>query len=536
MSYSFDPVPFFPEGYFPAFYPRLFKRDSELQAIYPNAGVVADWDSVIKAREGFDPIIRKTLCNVLRRQYTITGCINEKALVNIEKLADDNAFTVTTGQQIHIFLGPLYLIYKALSTIHMAQELSNRYPGKQFVPIFWMATEDHDKEEIDHFELFGKTYKWDTPQQGPVGRFDTEGLAAMAKEIKGLSRGDEDFSRAIEVFEHAYSSYNNLADATRFLLDHFFGREGLVVLDADVPELKFFLKNAIRKDLFDNEVGPAIASASKKLKDLQIEPVIPARESNFFLLEEGHRRRLDRVEGGFALQNSDVIISREEIENKIEETPEIFSPNVALRPIYQETILPNLAYIGGPSELQYWLQLADIFAICGIKNPVLIPRHSFVILDGKFTSWQKNSGFERDEMWGSEDSLKELIKQRLSESNALDGDTRELKNLLDKIYEKLYRQHNTELKNIKKSGDDFLQALKKAEQLYADNLFSIPENRARLDKTLKFKRAFFDVDKPQERTTAFLQFHLTNTHFLDEIIELPSPELTCLYIATYKGA
>src|SRR5699024_1121789 len=135
---------------------------------------------------------------------------------NIESLKQANTFTVTTGHQLNIFTGPLYFIYKIITVINTSKVLAKEYPDCRFVPVYWMASEDHDFEEINHFNLFGKTYRWETSQKGPVGRFSTESIQAVL----------DDLPEKVPLFENAYQEGKTLAAATRHYVHELFGAEG----------------------------------------------------------------------------------------------------------------------------------------------------------------------------------------------------------------------------------------------------------------------------------------------------------------------
>jgi len=528
MTYKFEPVFPLPKGFFPPFYDQMFDPNSKLESVYKNIGPNVDWDSIIHQKKSFSQSNRDTLVNVLQQQYQDLG--NAIVHKNIESLGDPNTFTITTGQQIHVFLGPLYVVYKAISTILLAKDLSEKYTNYKFVPIFWMATEDHDKAEIDHVNLWGKPITWDTNQTGPVGRFNTHDLQKLVVEIKEATQNNAAFGEVISLFETAYGKYRNFADATRFLLNHFFGDYGMVVLDADNAALKAQFADSMRKDLFQGATMPAMQKSMKIMVDLSIDPSIPAKNGNFFWLENHKRERIDWIENGFKLQNSNIAISPEEMEFIIENEPEKLSPNVALRPLYQETILPNLAYIGGAGEIRYWMQLVEVFSAFDMAVPALIPRHSFVITDDKFEKWFDKSGLSISDLWLSEQELSLKFKKQMAEKNSMEEQLEGLKNLLDKINTSLYLQKSSQLKELKRQGEMLFKELNKSQNSYLEAVTSSPEMREKLDKMLKMKKFYFDINKPQERTLDFIEFLLKDLNIVKKLFLSPTSRLTNLYI------
>jgi uncharacterized protein YllA (UPF0747 family) len=162
----------------------------------------------------------------------------ETTLNNIKLLNNLNTFTITTGHQLNLFTGPLYFLYKIVSTINLCKELKSEFPEHDFVPIYWMATEDHDFEEINYFNFKHKKISWNRESFGPVGRLSSDGLEAVFAVFEseiGLGKNAEGLKN---LFKKAYLEHTNLADATRFLANELFSKEGLVIIDADKSDLK----------------------------------------------------------------------------------------------------------------------------------------------------------------------------------------------------------------------------------------------------------------------------------------------------------
>ncbi|MEO1653810.1 MAG: bacillithiol biosynthesis cysteine-adding enzyme BshC, partial [Bacteroidota bacterium] len=281
--------------------------------------------------EAFPASHREVLVEALKEQYQ---GIDSAPLAEIERLAEAKTFTVTTGHQLNLFTGPLYFIYKIITTIKLAQELREAYPDYHFVPLYWMATEDHDFEEINHFYLFNKKIQWESSQKGAVGRFKLDGMAAIFEQLRDR----------LPQFEAAYLQADDLSQATIQLVNSLFQEENLVILDADRPSLKALFKDVIQDDLFQGSAQQKVIASSEALEKLGYKSQIFPREINFFYLEEQLRSRLIAQEGGFGVQNEDLSFTEAEVKELLDKHPERFSPNVVLRPLYQEVILPNLAH------------------------------------------------------------------------------------------------------------------------------------------------------------------------------------------------
>jgi bacillithiol biosynthesis cysteine-adding enzyme BshC len=313
---------------------------------------------------------REVLVTTLKEQYKGL-VITESVTSNIASLANQKTFTVTTGHQLNIFTGPLYFIYKIVTVINACKKLKALYPGYHFVPVYWMASEDHDFEEIQYFTLYGKKYVWTTDQKGAVGRFTTKSIESLFAEIPG----------DISVFKNAYAKNKTLAGAVRQYVNELFGKEGLVVVDADHREFKKLFRNAIQDDLFQHTPKKLVEERNKQLESLGYHTQVFARDINFFYLENGLRNRLEKNNNTFKVVDTEIEFTQDQVKQLIESEPEKFSPNVILRPLYQEMILPNLAYVGGPAEVTYWLQLKGVFDYFKVPFPILMPRNFALVLD-----------------------------------------------------------------------------------------------------------------------------------------------------------
>jgi bacillithiol biosynthesis cysteine-adding enzyme BshC len=330
-------------------------------------------DQITEKQASYTPAARKRLVDALRRQYGYAPAPAIEA--NLLLLAEPTTFTVTTGHQLNLLTGPLYFIYKIVTAIKLSRQLKAAYPQYDFVPVYWMATEDHDFAEINHFSLFGKTFAWDAAGTGgPVGRLALDGL-----EEQLLSQLPPEVPAA---FRAAYIGAATLAEATRRLADALFAEFGLVTLDADRPALKQALVPVLEKEIREQASNAAVQATNARLSAAGYKPQVYSRPLNlFFLTAEGKRERLEPDANGadcveVTIRNTARCHNQAELLALAQEHPEQFSPNVVLRPLYQEILLPNLAYIGGGAEVAYWFQLKDVFAAYGVPFPIVLPRNS----------------------------------------------------------------------------------------------------------------------------------------------------------------
>ncbi len=269
-----------------------------------------------------------------------------------------------------------------MTAIRLSEDLQAKHPDKNFIPIYWMATEDHDFEEINHTKVFGKKIAWDTPAVSATGRMDTATIVDAVKHYTNILGLSENSARLTRIVEEAYLKHDRLADATRYMVNELFKSYGLVIIDADDRELKNLFKPIIKEDILTEKSFKAIEARSEELEANGFSTQVHAREINFFYLTDEFRERLVlAVDGRYEVLHQNIYFTRAELEQEIERYPERFSPNVVMRPMYQEIILPNLAYIGGGAEMVYWMQLKSNFDQYHIDFPILIPRNSAMITE-----------------------------------------------------------------------------------------------------------------------------------------------------------
>jgi len=399
-------------GYFSKLIHDYIDQKNELQSLYNHFPTLENFEKqIIEKQANFDNDNRIPLVETLKKQYQNIE-VSDATKQNIEHLAHEYTFTITTGHQLNLFSGPLYFLYKIISTINLTKELKSKYPTYNFVPIYWMATEDHDFEEINYFNFKGKKFRWNKESIGPVGRLSTEGLAEFfeiySKEL-GTST-NADFIK--NLFEEAYLKHENLADATRFLANSLFADYGLVILDADNTDLKRVFIPYIKEELEKQTSFKAVQKTIEELKEYTVQ--VNPREINLFYIEDNLRERIIFENDKYYVNNTKTSFSKEEILKLLESNPEKFSPNVIMRPLYQEVILPNLCYIGGGGEIAYWLELKSFFDAVTINFPMLLVRNSVLLATEKQAKKADNLGLSWADLFTKPDDLVNAITHKLS--------------------------------------------------------------------------------------------------------------------------
>lgn len=329
----------------------------------------------IQERQKCD-VDRKTLHNVLYQKYE--GTATDPQMENISKLLDDKTFSITTAHQPVIFGGPAFYIYKIATVIHLAATLRSHFPAYNFVPVFVNGSEDHDFEEVKKTYLFQNEILWETDQKGPVGRFNTDGLQPILDEFSTIL-GESD--SAINISKILKESLDTAATYNDFVfqwVSRLFGDYGLLVLNMDDPKLKRNFIPILKKEIVEMPSQEIVKNTQDALEVLGFKAQAFAREVNVFYLSKGARDRIIFQNGEYLI--GDATFSKDEILGLLEKSPENFSPNVILRPLYQEFSLPDIAFVGGGGEIAYWMERKKQFAHFGVFFPAIIRRNSFLIV------------------------------------------------------------------------------------------------------------------------------------------------------------
>lgn len=357
---------------------------------------------ILEKSNSFSYQQRETLHGVLQSQCSGLE-LSELQKNHLEALLSENTFTVVTGHQLNLFTGPAFFIYKIMQMVKTAIWLKQQFPEKYFVPVFWMATEDHDFEEINHFKTEAEIYRMNAGSGGAVGRIiieDTDLISEFEKEFADTVYGTE----LILWMKEAYVIGRTLADATRRLVNRIFSEYGLLILDGDDARLKKQMIPTFTEELLDRKLQETTQSAVEKLKNEYGKVQVNPREINLFYLDE-KRERIDPDGEGFILNESSRKFSKESILDELQQHPEKFSPNALMRPVFQETVLPNVAYIGGNAEVMYWLELKDYFKHLKLPFPVLVPRNSFLYIKEKTVRKIEKSGLQTEDFFENYKSL-----------------------------------------------------------------------------------------------------------------------------------
>ena len=513
-------IPYQQTGYFSKLMVDYLAEKIELKPFYNKNCDIQSFAGIIEQRKQF-PINRATLVDVLNQQYKGVE-FSEATKTNIQQLKNENCFTITTGHQLNLFTGPLYFIYKIITAINLAKELKVAYPANDFVPVFWMATEDHDFEEINHFNLFKKRYELDKTQTGAVGKMKLEGVEELLKQLKENLGDRSETNEIITFFSKFYSSEKTYTSAIKGIINQLFGKYGLVVIDGDDKLLKQLFVPEFKKELVERKNHQLIHSTSEKLIELGYKPQVTPREINIFYLKENLRERILFQENNYQVFNTSIKFSESEILEELTNHPERFSPNAPMRCMYQEKVLPNLAYIGGGGELAYWLQLKEMFEANQISFPILVLRNSVLFIDKANNTRLQKLIIDPLTIFNDTETL---IKNYLKKTSTTSLDLKKEEQLIAIVFDDIAKKSEVidqsmklfvaaELQKIRKSIQNIEGRLIKAEKKKHENAIFQIRN---------IKEKLFPNNALQERHDNIISLLLVDKEIIDKLMEKLNP-------------
>ncbi|CAN5473366.1 bacillithiol biosynthesis cysteine-adding enzyme BshC [soil metagenome] len=425
-------LPYSKTSYFSGITIDYINGDERLHPFYKYPINIDGIKQSIDARRQF-PQQKAVLVEELQKQYNglgLTQAVND----NILLLLNENTLTVTTAHQPNIFTGPLYFVYKILHTIKLANVLKQQLPEYNFVPVYYMGSEDADLDELGTINIDGVSYKWNTNQTGAVGRMKVDAaflqlITQMHGQLGVLPHGNE----LIDIFRKVYTKGKTIQQATLEIVNHLFGNYGVVVLIPDNANLKRLFHEVIEKELRQQFSYYAV-SETITLMEKHYKVQAGGRALNLFYLKDNRRERIEKEGDVYKVEALGLNFTEQEILTELNNSPERFSPNVILRGAFQETILPNIAFIGGGGELAYWLELKKVFEAVNIPYPVLLLRNSFLVIEDKWAQKTKELGLSASELFKPVFEIMHLIvAARSSNQFALNGELKKVEDLYEQI-------------------------------------------------------------------------------------------------------
>jgi len=436
MNFTAQRIPYRQTGSFSKVVLDYIDHAAELRKFYGHPPTLKGMKAAMAERKSFTTD-RAVLVKELHDQYAGIA-VSEEVKKNIDLLLEENSFTITTAHQPNLFTGPLFFIYKILHAIRLADFCKKSFPGKNFVPVFYMGSEDADLDELGHCWLEGEKFVWETGQKGAVGRMKIDkALTGLVDRMEGqlgvLPYGEE----IIRLVRSCYEEGRTVQEATLHFLNSLFGEFGLLVLIADRPALKKRMQTVFEDDLLNQSASGIVSATAEKLEKAGYKVQAHPREINLFYLKDDLRNRIEWDGYKFTVLDTDIRFTKQEMIRELEENPGHFSPNVILRGLFQETILPNIAFIGGGGELAYWLQLKELFAHYKTPYPVLVLRNSFMVVEDKWKQKINKTGFKAEDYFMDKTALMNRFVTNESRNElSLNGTLSQTEQVFDAIKEK----------------------------------------------------------------------------------------------------
>lgn len=502
-------------GAFPRLVTDYLERQPALQPFYQELPTLDGIQNQLQHRRR-NPVNRSLLVAVLQQQYKSVP-ENAAVMQNINRLLQPKCFTITTAHQPNLFTGPLYFIYKILHTIRLAEWLGQQLPNSTFVPVFYMGTEDADFEELSHCTIKGNRLQWHTSQTGAFGRMILDANSQhLLQQIEGLVGVTPHGAELMIMLRSAYSKGASIQEATFAFVHALFAKWGLVVLLPDQPELKRVMQPVFRDELL-HQRSHAMVTATVAQLGSTYKVQAGSRPINLFYLHENLRERIELHQAEYRVLNSTIRFTQNQILDELQNHPERFSPNVILRGLYQEMLLPNVAFVGGGGELAYWLELKNVFVHYEVPFPVLVLRNSFLLLPEAAANQFQKWGFGIAELFKSGEQLLTAYVQQQSEHRL------QFQTELDT----LAAQYQS-IESAASAVDSTLQAHVRALHAQAEKrLKQLEKKMVRAEKRKfsdmqrqlqQFKNQFFPANGLQERSESMLGYYAQwGSGFLDEL-------------------
>jgi bacillithiol biosynthesis cysteine-adding enzyme BshC len=428
-------IPYRQTGIFSKIATDYIDQADAIKPFFRHSSTITGIRQSIEARKNY-PTNRKVLVETLKTQYG--DLLKGKPAENIDALLSPDTFTITTAHQPNIFTGPLYFLYKIVHTIKLAVRLQNSLPQYRFIPVYYMGSEDADLEELNHIYIDGEKLVWQTRQTGAVGRMEVDaGLLKLINIAEGqlavLPAGREIVALVRKFFVKGVS----IQVATFQLVNALFAEFGLVILIPDSADLKKLAAAVFEDDLLHQHPSELVSKTAQKIQDAGYKVQAHPRDINLFYLEKGIRERIVKEGNIYRVHSAALEFSEEQLLNELKQHPERFSPNVILRGLFQEMILPNIVFTGGGGEIAYWLQYGGMFDYYHVPYPVLVLRNSFLIVE---KSWQERIsklGFTIEDFFLPEQELlKKLVDKETKHAIKLNGSLSQV----EQLYESFRKQ------------------------------------------------------------------------------------------------
>jgi len=505
-------------GFFSKLVTDYLGAHQALDSLYvfkPNLqGIIA----AVQERNKFH-VDRQLLVQVLQDQYS---GFTQSALLqnNIASLRNQNTFTICTAHQPNLLGGYLYFVYKILQTIHLAAKLKAEMPHMHFVPVYYMGAEDNDLEELGRFRYNNHNYIWNgNGQTGAVGRMKTDGLQDLLNDLfKHMGPPGENYNQLKAILTEAYTKHNTIAAATQYWVNELFGKYGLVIINPDDSRLKQSILPVLQDELLHGNSYHLVTETCKSLEHNYKIQATP-RALNLFYLKDNLRERIEKDAHVWKVLHTDISWNETELLAELHTHPERFSPNVILRGILQETILPNVAFIGGGAELAYWLELGGVFKHYGVFYPPILLRQSALWIQKPQHDLLRKIGLSISDLYKNKDSLiEEFVRNHSQQDISLSKEAQNLQVILNVLLDKASNVDAT----LGPAALAVKAKIQKQLQVLEHKMLRAAKRKMNVDvqRIEKLKHELFPNGSLQERTENFITYYLQyGAPYFDVLLE-----------------
>jgi bacillithiol biosynthesis cysteine-adding enzyme BshC len=419
------------------FYPYDFRNRENYLKIFKN---------ILEKRSYLSADISQLISN----QYSNINK-SETTEGNIKKLSDKKTLAIVTGQQLGILGGPLYTFYKIITAIKLSRFLSERYNDYNFVPVFWLEGDDHDFNEVRAIKIIDEGnsllsigYKEEIEEDDAkqsVGHIKFDSTIQDFFDNLGKNLKDTEFKvQLLNELKDFYSEGKSFKEAFKDLIFKYFDEYGLIIFDPQEIEVKRLLKPIFKKEITDFRLHTEkLVHLSATLEELY-HAQVKVKPVNLFLNYDGGRHSVEPVDNEFRLRRKRKSFTYDQLLELLENEPDKFSPNVLLRPICQDFLLPTAFYIGGPSEISYFAQIKPLYEFYDIVQPIIYPRSSATILESTIENILEKHSVQINDLFIDVENVKKKIINSVAESSIdamFDGLTKQVETAFDQLKEKL---------------------------------------------------------------------------------------------------
>ena len=495
------------------FYPKDFRNDGDIEKTFDEL-------------KNYDRPHRKEIAGIIKKQYS-NFKISKQTESNISSLTSEKTFAIVTGQQVSLFGGPLYTIYKTITAIKLARQLKEKYSDYNFVPIFWMEVDDHDFDEVAAVNIFDKANQHKTlvyndgldeeVNRGSVGHIKfNAGIEKTLSDLEDSLRDNEFKDEILVLLKDCYSEGKTFKEAFKELFIKLFDEFGLIIFNPQDSAVKNILLPVFEKEINNFNTH----TTTNVLKSAELEEVyhaqVKVKPVNLFFADGSGRHLIEPVEDGFRFKGKRKRLNKEELLNLLYFDPAAFSPNVLLRPICQDFLLPTAAYVGGSSEISYFAQVIPNYKFFDVVSPIIFPRSSGTIIESHLLSILEKYSLSLTDFYIDENILIEKAVKKVSDFNFDDlfnKSEAEIKSTLNKLKENLLTVDSALEQPIEKSISRIEQTL----NTLKDKSKNAEERKHKtlIQQLQKVRNAVYPNNNLQEREISFFAF--ANKYGLDII-------------------